>query len=298
MSFPTPLSPVIRTFALDWAATAISRRRLAIAGLEPTSSHSWLSYIGTLSVGMISECEPVEHDERSVVCVNDVIPLHGILTDLVRCGACAGISLVADRALLRHARALSSWRRHREEAGGASRRVGLRAGTHAGLLSARAAAEGRLRRAGSGSHQRSACSCACTTSRSSGRRTSKRCFRIGRSSIRQPAGSSGWPSTSRSPRSSGSTPARGSMPDSLVNGSRRGRKPWRRWAPRRDSIRSSRHRRSIARAASTRRALFVESVKRLGLHTRAPGSLIVQSFDEQPLKDLTRDSSRHCRARS
>jgi len=35
-------------------------------------------------------------------------------------------------------------------------------------------------------------------------------------------------------------------------------------------------------------ALFVESVKRLGLHTRAPGSLIVQSFDEQPLKDLTR----------
>ena len=35
-------------------------------------------------------------------------------------------------------------------------------------------------------------------------------------------------------------------------------------------------------------ALFIESVKRLGLHTRAPGSLIVQSFDEQPLKDLTR----------
>ena len=35
-------------------------------------------------------------------------------------------------------------------------------------------------------------------------------------------------------------------------------------------------------------ARFIESVKRLGLHTRAPGSLIVQSFDEQPLKDLTR----------
>jgi len=35
-------------------------------------------------------------------------------------------------------------------------------------------------------------------------------------------------------------------------------------------------------------ALFIESVKQLGLHTRAPGSLIVQSFDEQPLKDLTR----------
>jgi glycerophosphoryl diester phosphodiesterase len=34
-------------------------------------------------------------------------------------------------------------------------------------------------------------------------------------------------------------------------------------------------------------ALFVESVKRLNLHTRRPGSLIVQSFDEQPLKDLT-----------
>ena len=34
-------------------------------------------------------------------------------------------------------------------------------------------------------------------------------------------------------------------------------------------------------------ALFVASVKRLGLHSRAPGSLIVQSFDEQPLKDLT-----------
>jgi glycerophosphoryl diester phosphodiesterase len=33
--------------------------------------------------------------------------------------------------------------------------------------------------------------------------------------------------------------------------------------------------------------LFVESVKRLALHTRTPGSLIVQSFDEQPLKDLT-----------
>jgi glycerophosphoryl diester phosphodiesterase len=35
--------------------------------------------------------------------------------------------------------------------------------------------------------------------------------------------------------------------------------------------------------------LFVESVKRLGLHTRPAGSLIVQSFDEQPLKDLARD---------
>jgi glycerophosphoryl diester phosphodiesterase len=33
-------------------------------------------------------------------------------------------------------------------------------------------------------------------------------------------------------------------------------------------------------------ALFVESLKRLGLHTRTPESLIVQSFDEQPLKDL------------
>jgi glycerophosphoryl diester phosphodiesterase len=35
-------------------------------------------------------------------------------------------------------------------------------------------------------------------------------------------------------------------------------------------------------------ALFIESVKRLGLHIRPAGSLIVQSFDEQPLKDLTR----------
>jgi glycerophosphoryl diester phosphodiesterase len=35
-------------------------------------------------------------------------------------------------------------------------------------------------------------------------------------------------------------------------------------------------------------ALFVESLKRLALHTRAPGSLIVQSFDDQPLKDLAR----------
>lgn len=35
-------------------------------------------------------------------------------------------------------------------------------------------------------------------------------------------------------------------------------------------------------------ALFVESVKQLALDTRTPGSLIVQSFDEQPLKDLTR----------
>ena len=34
-------------------------------------------------------------------------------------------------------------------------------------------------------------------------------------------------------------------------------------------------------------ALFVDSVKRLGLQTRPAGSLIVQSFDEQPLKDLT-----------
>ena len=34
--------------------------------------------------------------------------------------------------------------------------------------------------------------------------------------------------------------------------------------------------------------LFVESIKRLNLHTRRAGSLIVQSFDEQPLKDLTR----------
>ena len=35
-------------------------------------------------------------------------------------------------------------------------------------------------------------------------------------------------------------------------------------------------------------ALFVESVKRLNLLTRPAGSLIVQSFDDQPLKDLTR----------
>jgi glycerophosphoryl diester phosphodiesterase len=35
-------------------------------------------------------------------------------------------------------------------------------------------------------------------------------------------------------------------------------------------------------------ALFVESVKRLNLQARPAGSLIVQSFDEQPLKDLTR----------
>jgi glycerophosphoryl diester phosphodiesterase len=35
-------------------------------------------------------------------------------------------------------------------------------------------------------------------------------------------------------------------------------------------------------------ALFVESVKRLNLQTRPAGSLIVQSFDEQPLEDLTR----------
>jgi len=35
-------------------------------------------------------------------------------------------------------------------------------------------------------------------------------------------------------------------------------------------------------------ALFVESITRLNLHTRPAGSLIVQSFDEQPLKDLTR----------
>ena len=35
-------------------------------------------------------------------------------------------------------------------------------------------------------------------------------------------------------------------------------------------------------------ALFVDSLKRLALHTRPAGSLIVQSFDTQPLKDLTR----------
>jgi glycerophosphoryl diester phosphodiesterase len=35
-------------------------------------------------------------------------------------------------------------------------------------------------------------------------------------------------------------------------------------------------------------ALFVESLKRLALDTRAPGSLIVQSFDDQPLKVLAR----------
>ena len=35
-------------------------------------------------------------------------------------------------------------------------------------------------------------------------------------------------------------------------------------------------------------ALFVDSIKRLNLHSRPAGSLIVQSFDTQPLKDLTR----------
>ena len=35
-------------------------------------------------------------------------------------------------------------------------------------------------------------------------------------------------------------------------------------------------------------ALFVESMKRLEMHARPAGSLIVQSFDEQPLKDLAR----------
>jgi glycerophosphoryl diester phosphodiesterase len=35
-------------------------------------------------------------------------------------------------------------------------------------------------------------------------------------------------------------------------------------------------------------ALFVESVKRLGLNLRTPGTVIVQSFDDQPLKDLAR----------
>jgi glycerophosphoryl diester phosphodiesterase len=35
-------------------------------------------------------------------------------------------------------------------------------------------------------------------------------------------------------------------------------------------------------------ALFIESVKRLGLERRPAGSLIVQSFDDQPLRDLTR----------
>lgn len=35
-------------------------------------------------------------------------------------------------------------------------------------------------------------------------------------------------------------------------------------------------------------ALFVESVKRLNLQARPAGSLIVQSFDDQPLKDLAR----------
>jgi glycerophosphoryl diester phosphodiesterase len=38
-------------------------------------------------------------------------------------------------------------------------------------------------------------------------------------------------------------------------------------------------------------ALFVESIKRLGLHTRPAGALIVQSFDSQPLNDLTREFS-------
>jgi glycerophosphoryl diester phosphodiesterase len=35
-------------------------------------------------------------------------------------------------------------------------------------------------------------------------------------------------------------------------------------------------------------ALFVESITKLNLQSRPAGSLIVQSFDEQPLKDLTR----------
>ena len=35
-------------------------------------------------------------------------------------------------------------------------------------------------------------------------------------------------------------------------------------------------------------ALFLASLKRLALDTRTSGALIVQSFDEQPLKDLTR----------
>jgi glycerophosphoryl diester phosphodiesterase len=35
-------------------------------------------------------------------------------------------------------------------------------------------------------------------------------------------------------------------------------------------------------------ALFVDSIRRLGLDRRSPGSLIVQSFDEQPLRDLTK----------
>jgi len=34
-------------------------------------------------------------------------------------------------------------------------------------------------------------------------------------------------------------------------------------------------------------ALFVDSIKTLNLHSRPAGSLIVQSFDTQPLKDLT-----------
>ena len=36
-------------------------------------------------------------------------------------------------------------------------------------------------------------------------------------------------------------------------------------------------------------SLFVDSVRRLGLHTRPAGALVVQSFDQQPLKDLTRE---------
>lgn len=36
-------------------------------------------------------------------------------------------------------------------------------------------------------------------------------------------------------------------------------------------------------------ALFVESMTRLGLHARSAGSLIVQSFEAQPLKALTRE---------
>lgn len=35
--------------------------------------------------------------------------------------------------------------------------------------------------------------------------------------------------------------------------------------------------------------LFADSLRRLGIMNRTPGSLIVQSFDDRPLRDLTRD---------
>ena len=62
-------------------------------------------------------------------------------------------SLIAVACLM--ASALSFLASPRRRAGRAPRRIGLRPGTHACLLPAGLAAEGRLRRAGSGSHPRS-----------------------------------------------------------------------------------------------------------------------------------------------